>query len=246
MLRVYRYVTASGIIAVALPPASKPVMEGVLWGDPYNVPSAAYWAVLVSERRKEARYEPRRICGSFVEQVAYCLMGGYGMPAEIGSAAFYSLQSAGVLRPDVNAFEIEELLRRPLLIGATSRRYRFPKQKARYLAGALSALSGLDIPIDATSLRSLLVRIPGIGYKTASWVTRDWLGSDDVAIIDVHIERACRAIGVFLPTQTVRRDYLEMERRFLLFANALLIRPSVLDNLMWDVMRSEGAVLGTA
>jgi N-glycosylase/DNA lyase len=221
-------------------------MEGVLWGEPYNVPSAAYWAVLVNERREESRYEPKRVCGSFVEQVAYCLMGGYGMPAKIGNAAFHSLRTAGVLRSDVNAFEIEELLRQPLLIGATSRRYRFPKQKARYLARALSALSGLDIPIDVMSLRSLLMSIPGIGYKTASWVTRDWLGSDDVAIIDVHIERACRAIGVFLPTQTVRRDYLEMERRFLLFAKALLIRPSVLDNLMWDVMRTEGAVLGTA
>jgi N-glycosylase/DNA lyase len=221
-------------------------MDGVLWGEPFNVPSAAYWAVLVSERREHDRYRPRRVSGSFIEQVAYCLMGGYGIPGELGDAAFDSLRNAGALRPDVTASEIEVLLRKPLIVGATTRRYRFPKQKAQYVAGAMASLSGLDIPEEASSLRSLLISIPGLGYKTASWVVRDWLGSDDVAIIDIHIERACRAIGVFLPTQSVQRDYLEMERRFLLFARALLIRPSVLDKLMWDVMRSEGAVLGTA
>lgn len=81
--------------------------------------------------------------------------------------------------------------------------------------------------------RDDLMRIPGIGPKTASWITRNWLGSDDVAILDIHIIRAGLLIGLFDRGQTVPRDYSAMEERFLSFARALNVRPSLLDAVMW-------------
>jgi endonuclease III len=49
-------------------------------------------------------------------------------------------------------------------------------------------------------MRQLLLSIEGIGPKTASWIVRNVMGSDDVAIIDIHILRACTGMGVFLRT----------------------------------------------
>ncbi|MDZ3993341.1 hypothetical protein PspTeo4_24872 [Pseudomonas sp. Teo4] len=48
------------------------------------------------------------------------------------------------------------------------------------------------------ALRDWLLELPGIGYKTASWVARNWLDADDVAILDIHILRA-GAWQVFSP-----------------------------------------------
>jgi endonuclease III len=39
--------------------------------------------------------------------------------------------------------------------------------------------------------------LPGIGPKTASWIARNWLDADDVAILDIHIMRVGQVIGLF-------------------------------------------------
>jgi thermostable 8-oxoguanine DNA glycosylase len=82
--------------------------------------------------------------------------------------------------------------------------------------------------------------IRGIGPKTASWITRNWLGCDQVAILDIHIIRAGLLIGLFKVDQKVERDYEAMEARFLAFAKALDVRPSLLDAVMWRSMRKLG------
>ncbi|MGY3221470.1 thermostable 8-oxoguanine DNA glycosylase [Bradyrhizobium sp. USDA 4512] len=84
------------------------------------------------------------------------------------------------------------------------------------------------------------MKIPGVGPKTASWITRNWLGSDEVAILDIHIIRAGVLIGLFGRQQSVPRDYDVMEARFLAFAAALNVRPSLLDAVMWREMRKLG------
>ena len=85
-----------------------------------------------------------------------------------------------------------------------------------------------------------MIKIPSIGPKTASWITRNWLGSDDVAILDIHIIRAGVLIGLFDRRQKVPKDYDAMEARFLEFAAALQVRPSLLDAVMWREMRQLG------
>lgn len=84
--------------------------------------------------------------------------------------------------------------------------------------------------------------LDGIGPKTASWIVRNWLDSDEVAIIDIHIHRVGILTGVFGPDQIVARDYMEMELQFLAFSTAIGARSSALDALIWSQMRQANAL----
>ncbi len=118
-------------------------------------------------------------------------------------------------------------------------RYRFAKQKARYLSAALKQLSAERPPLSSgKELRDWLLVIPGIGYKTASWVARNWLDADDVAILDIHILRAGLLGKFFESSLTVERNYLELEEQFIRFSKGLGVRASELDALMWLEMMS--------
>jgi N-glycosylase/DNA lyase len=165
------------------------------------------------------------------------------MPAEVGVAAFERVRSAGLLSRLPTERECEVALAEPLVVGGRPVRYRFPKQKARYLAEGLPKLLP-PLSGDPLEAREYLRMLPGVGYKTASWIVRDWFASDNVAIIDVHIARACTAIGVFSARLSPERNYLEMETRFIAFARAIGARASLLDNIMWTHMRRDGNVLG--
>ena len=93
------------------------------------------------------------------------------------------------------------------------------------------------------ALRDWLTRIPGIGFKTASWVARNWLDADDVAILDIHILRAGVLAGFLDSTLTVERHYRELEEQFLAFSAGLGVRASELDALMWyEMMASRTSV----
>lgn len=80
--------------------------------------------------------------------------------------------------------------------------------------------------------------LPGVGYKTASWVARNWLDADDVAILDIHILRA-GVVGGFLDSDlTVERNYEALEDQFLAFSTGLGVRASELDAVIWLEMAS--------
>lgn len=97
-------------------------------------------------------------------------------------------------------------------------RYRFASQRAKYLAGTLAGLNEIDEDdLGDLELRDALCGLPGIGPKTASWIVRNRRGSDAVAILDVHIVRACVHMGVFPDKADPARHYLDLERRFLDF-----------------------------
>ena len=91
--------------------------------------------------------------------------------------------------------------------------------------------------LDALELRERLLSLEGVGPKTASWIVRNLLGSDDVAILDVHVLRACRAMAVFPAKVSLPKDYGVLEGLFLDFANAIDVRASLLDAVMWLEMR---------
>jgi N-glycosylase/DNA lyase len=84
------------------------------------------------------------------------------------------------------------------------------------------------------------MRLPGIGPKTASWITRNWLGSDAVAILDVHVIRACCLMGLFSEPICLRREYEVLECKFLQFAENIGVRAAMLDALIWREMRLLG------
>jgi thermostable 8-oxoguanine DNA glycosylase len=224
-------------IEVRLPPAREEVLPGVLWGMVEAFPTPAYWAFQAFARRMHGATSSHRLGRTLTEEVAACLLGGHGMPAAVGLAAFEHLRDEGVLAGKPTQEELLRHLCDPLSVHGRPVRYRFARQRARYLAEALSVLAHGDAPQHSgRALRDWLLRLSGVGYKTASWIARNWLDADDVAILDVHVLRA-GAIAGFLDTRLgVERDYLALERQFIAFAHAICVRPSELDALIWQHM----------
>ncbi len=138
----------------------------------------------------------------------------------------------------MTAAEIERVLRGRLLVRGNSVRYRFPRQRADRIARCLAALRDATLPTGGLELRDFLCGLPGIGPKTASWIVRNRTGCDLVAILDIHVIRACIAARVFEPDASPARSYFSLEARYLEFARALSARPSVLDGVIWYYMRS--------
>lgn len=213
---------------------------GSVWGLPENFGSAAYW-------RYQARAWPdsgdHRLGSTLVEEVAACILGGHGLPAEVGLAAFRAVRDAGLLSGDhLPSHEpFEEVLTRPLRV-ARGRlvHYRFPRQRARRLAGALGRICEVDEALSGPAMRDNLLRLPGVGPKTASWITRNRTASPEVAIIDVHVHRAGVAAGFLRDGCQLPRDYLLLERDFLAFAEAAQVPAPRLDACIWAQMHELG------
>ncbi len=225
-------------VQVELPPADAEVMPGVAWGAVEAFPTPAYWAYQVLARRITCTTIAHKLGGDLVEEVAACLLGGYGIPAEVGLAAFRRLRDCGALRAPAGEAEILKLLSAPLDVGGRTVRYRFAAQKARYLGQALRLLAEEPAPAaSGRALRDWLTHLPGVGLKTASWIARNVMDADDVAILDIHIVRAGELGGFFDPSLTVERDYLDLESLFLEFSHHLQVRPSELDSVIWLEMK---------
>lgn len=231
-------------LQVQLPEADQELMPGVAWGRVDAFPTPAYWTYQVLARRVLSPFKSHRQGRTLCEEVVACLLGGYGLPAAVGNAAFERLQRLGVLSAPVSEAVIYEHLCEPLMINGRQVRYRFAKQKARYVSAAVNTLHAEEAPLQGgRALRDWLLQLPGVGPKTASWIARNWLDADDVAILDVHILRAGRLAGFFDASAKVERDYLELETRFLAFSQALGLRPSELDAVIWAEMSGSGATL---
>lgn len=228
-----------------LPDSTEEVIGGVLWGAPWQIFTPAYWlSQLWMSGLDQAERSPYRAHGSLAEELTFCMLGGYGITAELANAAFEACRSDGLILDLVSSAEAWEAeLAKPLLLNGRSIRYRYPKQKARFLSGAMAFLR--RNPLDGYSgrgLRDALLEINGVGPKTAGWVARNYLDTDEVAILDIHLVRAGILCDLFAPEQRVERDYFEMERRYIQFCHALDARPAVLDCLIWDQMRTYGRV----
>lgn len=238
-MQVVRGRIGGQIQTTVLPDEHEEIVRGVRWGRPDQVPSPAFWAAL-------AWMVPNpgegyiRCGGSLIEEVSFCLLGGHGVTAELAHAAYEHLKAAGVFEPGRRSSEteIDRLLRDPLLVNGRTMRYRFPQQRARRVAIAIRELES-DPPDerDHRVFRNQLMRLPGVGPKTASWVTRNWLGSDAVAILDVHLIRACRLMGLFKEPIRLPAEYETLECKFLDFAENLGVRAAMLDVLIWQEMR---------
>lgn len=228
-----------------LPEPGSELLPGVLWGSFEHLFTPAFWVVHAWQCSLSGQLPHRHTLGSSLqEEVAACLLGGYGIPAEIGLAAYDRLRARGLLAGRATESALLHALSEPLCVGGRSVRYRFARQKAVYLAAALQALDQEKPATELTDvqMRNWLTRLPGIGLKTASWITRNIRGSDEVAIIDVHVFRAGRLAGLFPASATIERDYETLERLFVAFAAAISVRASQLDALVWDFMKRVGPV----
>lgn len=240
MHQVVETLVAGKIQTMTLPPAKEHVMEGVRWGKFDELFTPAYWASQAWIADQNSCVLSHRLGTTLTEEIAVCMLGGFGMSADLGLAAFQRIRDAGFLHngnvPSENS--ILELLSEPLDVNGRKIKYRYPRQRSRYLFSALKRLSVECPPLSSDlEFRAWLLSFAGIGPKTASWITRNWLKSDNVAIIDVHIHRAGILIGVFNQQDDVGKDYFKMEKQFLIFASAIGVAASNLDDMMWQQMR---------
>jgi N-glycosylase/DNA lyase len=185
-------------------------------------------------------HSPNHCLGETLEEeVVACLLGGHGIPAEVGLAAFERLRGRCLIStPCLDVEVLSQHLREPLIVSGRKITYRFWSQKANYIVAALRTLSKQAAPCESPhELRDYLMRLPGIGPKIASWVVRNWLGSNEVAILDIHIVRAGQLMNLYSMTDRAAGHYFEMERRFLDLAAAIDAPASDLDALIWSEMR---------
>ncbi|MGG5819346.1 hypothetical protein [Falsiroseomonas sp. HW251] len=229
-----------GDIALRLPDPDEEALPGVPWGRADELMTPAYWKGQCWQAERLGWHGTFRLGADLREEVAACMLGGWGMPAELGLAAFRRLRDRGLLRGPTSAHVLEAALSEPLVIGNTRRRYRFPRQRAAHLSGCLSALEMLREPEGDREVRDALIVLPGVGWKTASWVVRNHRASSAVAIIDVHVVRAGVVAGVFDPAWTPERNYRELEQAFLDLADAMGVRAALLDAVIWEQMRRFG------
>lgn len=208
--------------------------RGVHWGHPWQVGTASYWVELTARVRRQRQRVSYRVGRDLTEEVVACLLGGHGIPHEVGLAAFGRLRDDELLTGPTPAPLIECALRSPLPVKGRVARYRFPAQKARFVAAALQTLHSQTPPAEPLELRQWLMRLPGIGPKTSGWIVRNHCDSSEVAIIDVHVFRAGVDAGVFESRWTPVRDYDRMEALFVCWAEAGEVPAAELDAVIWS------------
>jgi N-glycosylase/DNA lyase len=209
------------------------------WGEPHHLGTCAYW---VEQTRRRAAGASFALGETLAEEVAACMLGGHGIPAEVGLAAYEAVRGQELLDRVPTAVEIEAVLAAPLRVRGRQRpaRYRFARQRSVRLAAALRVLAESEPPTTALELRGWLMLLPGVGPKTASWIVRNHCGSDEVAIIDIHVRRAGVRAGFFSSKWQLPRDYGLFESAFCKVAGLGRVRPSRLDACVWDQMRALG------
>lgn len=240
---VFRETRTGSVEELYLPDAHTLVMPGVIWGHAGQLFTPAYWAAQAWLSPDSSETTSFRLGETIQEEIAACVLGGYGMPAELGLAAFSRLRQLGLFEGTPSETDLYTALSTPFLINGRSRHYRFIKQRSRTLSAVLYGIAEGGFPdLDQRACRNWLLQFPGIGLKTASWITRNWFASNVVAVLDVHIYRAGVIAGVFRHSDSVIKDYLSMEARFLGFAQQINVPPSLLDGIMWQHMRDAGHI----
>jgi thermostable 8-oxoguanine DNA glycosylase len=220
------------------------VIPGVEWGSTDVLFTPAYWQRRTNSVVDRIQVVGHRLSNSLKAECVACLLGGHGIPAQVGLAAFAAIVREGIIeRGQISQDDVLAILRRPLDVGGGQMvRYRFANEKSRCIAEFLSDFQEPSTP-NHVEIRNWLVQFRGIGLKTASWIVRNWYDSDNVAILDIHIYRAGLIMGLFEPHQTIERDYLSLERKFLDFAVAINVRPSALDAVIWMEMKKAGKLV---
>lgn len=230
--------------SLTVPTADTEVMDGVKWGDCFTLFTPAYWFSQFQMQPHTDRPVLKDKNNNLIEEIVFCLLGGFGITAEMSAAVFEKCKSAGLLEQmTTDDKKWLEVLSSSFLVDGSTKKYRYPNQKSRYLAGAMQfAKDGVFFNLEGKDLRDELLKVPGIGAKTAGWIARNHTNTDDVAILDIHIHRAGVIAGFFDNKHSIQSDYVEMEERFLTFCRNLGVKPSSFDYFLWDQMRLFGRV----
>lgn len=220
-------------------------MDNVKWGNVIAFPTVAYWLYAIMCNRLENNTINYKLGTTLHEEVGACLLGGHGIPASIGLAAYEKLKALGAFNGELHSEDtLYEWLSSPIQLDNKTVKYRFAKQKAKYLHAAQCKLTSEAAPSESgLILRNWLTEIKGVGLKTASWIARNWLDADDVAILDIHIYRAGILGGFFDQNKTIEKHYIELEQDFVKLASAMGVRTSELDAVIWHEMQQSTSVM---
>ncbi|WP_416761924.1 hypothetical protein ACNI65_06580 [Roseateles sp. So40a] len=229
MTQIVALVSRHGTLHRELPDPHQPILTGVRWGAVEEFPTPAYWTQQALTHRLEAP-APRASGRSLAEEVGASLLGGPGIPAAVGLAAFTRVRERGAfVQPGVCEAMLTAWLSEPLDVQGKALGFRFATQKARHLAAVMPALLSAPDFDSGQEVRNWLMALPGVGPKTASAIVRGWSASEDVALLDAHLLRVAQVIGLCARKLTVERHYLEVEARLLKLCAAMEVRASELE-----------------
>lgn len=153
--------------------------------------------------------------------------------------------------PDVKkrmAQELSKPIYDPQRKNGKFRKYRFPNKGADYIVDAIKTFYEHDLGIiyylknfssDIHARRFLVKNIRGLGPKEASHFLRNVRYSETLAIIDVHVVSFMHLCEL-IPNQVKSIDmnqYLKLEVILQDFARQLNMNLSILDMVIWNVMR---------
>lgn len=222
-----------------IPTPTMDIMPGIKWGNYEKLFTPAYWKVQYLMHSDNEKFDINyRFGDNILEEVVACLLGGFGLKSEIGLAAFQRLQEKNQIKEAISYEAVLKSLKTPFINNGKSVHYRFPNQKAKYITAFLNRTDLKSIPLNNDiELRNWLLSIKGIGPKTAAWITRNYLNSENVAIIDIHIYRACLIMGLYTEYYDIQKDYVKLEQIFLQFCEELDVQPSKMDALIWLQMK---------
>lgn len=157
-----------------------------------------------------------------------------------------------LLTPQSNAVTcdsiIQELRRLDLIFEGSERelrpflkKARFYRKKASYLVEARQKFlspESVSLKQDPRIIRDWLVEhIKGLGLKEAGHFLRNIGLGEDLAILDIHILRRLKSLGVIrdIPSSLGRKKYLEIEEKMRAFAQECNIPLGHLDLLFWSM-----------
>ena len=221
------------------PDPNKELLPGLAWGTCHQLYTPAFWKLQYLINPFPNNESTHQIGDTLLEEIVQCILGGYGIPSEMGSMAFERLKTRKLIKHNISLESVLTALSEPFFISSNRLvHYRFAKQKSNYIYELLNRSDLNELPCnDDLALRSWLMQLKGIGPKTASWITRNWLRSERVAILDIHLLRAGMITGFFRKDLNINTQYFELENEFLMFCQKLEVRPSDMDAIIWNYMK---------
>lgn len=167
------------------------------------------------------------------EELTFCLLTA-------NTSAVMGMKGVDALRNILQKGTLEDLQKRLKQVG-----YRYPNIRSKYIIEArqknIDFKKLINSYSDNKSLREFFVEnIKGLGFKESSHFLRN-IGVFGLAILDKHILRTLHEYGYIsnVPKSLNKKQYIEIEQKFILFSEELNINMDELDLLLWSIKNGE-------
>ncbi len=176
---------------------------------------------LVNKRLKEFSS-----CKNWFSELCFCIL-----------TANSKASTAIAIQNEVETKGFLTLTQKQLTKIIRNNKHRFHNNKSKYIVEARkhknikTTIKKFDSKLDARNW--IAENVKGLGYKEASHFLRN-VGYCYVAILDRHVLNLMSEHGlVEMPKTLTKKKYLEIEKKFLMVADILNMKPAELDLYMW-------------